>query len=23
MLSRILVGGWLNIGYRNPICFGI
>ena len=23
MLSRILVGGWLNVGYRNPIFFGI
>lgn len=23
MLSKILIGGWLNVGYRNPKCFGI
>ena len=23
MMSQILIGGWLNTGYRNPKCFGI
>ena len=23
MLAEILIGGWLNTGFRNPKCFGI
>jgi hypothetical protein len=23
MLTEILIGGWLNNGFRNPKCFGI
>lgn len=23
MMAQILIGGWLNTGYRNPKCFGI
>ena len=23
MLAEILIGGWLNTGFRNPNCFGV
>ena len=23
LMAEILIAGWLNIGYRNPKCFGI
>ena len=23
LLAQILIAGWMNVGYRNPKCFGI
>lgn len=23
LLASILIAGWMNVGYRNPKCFGI